>query len=70
MKIILGQLSLMILLTSATFATDFQGKVTKIVDNQLTIEIFGDETSSFKTGTHVKLEVIPKNVPTLDMLKG
>jgi hypothetical protein len=70
MKILLGQLALMILVTNSTFAADFQGKVTKIVDNQLTIEIFGDETSSFKTGTHVILEAIPKNVPTLDMLKG
>ncbi|MCW8859485.1 MAG: hypothetical protein OQK50_04470 [Deltaproteobacteria bacterium] len=70
MKDMMAQFAIMMLITSATFAAGFQGEVIKIEDTQITIEVFGDETVSFKEGVHVSLEAIPKNVPTLDMLQG
>jgi|GEM_PF-2398094 len=70
MKIMLVQLALIIFVTSTTFAANYQGEVTKISANQLTIEIFGDEFSGIKNGTQMVLKLIPENVPTLDMLQG
>ena len=70
MKKIMFQLAIMMLIASATCVAGFQGEVIKIEGNQIVIEVFGDETASFKAGGHVSLEAIPKGVPTLDMLKG
>ena len=70
MKKMMAQFAIMMLITSSTFAAGFQGEIIKIVDNQMTIEVFGDDTVSFKEGAQISLEVIPKNVPTLDMLQG
>jgi preprotein translocase subunit YajC len=70
MKEMIAQFAIMMLITSATFAAGLQGEVIKIEDNQITIEVFGDQTVSFKEGVHVSLKAIPKHVPTLDMLQG
>lgn len=70
MKIMLVKLTLIIFVTSPAFAASYQGEVTKISANQLTIEIFGDEFSGFKNGTQMALKLTPENVPTLDMLQG
>ncbi len=64
------QLAIMMLIASATFAAEYQGEVIKIKGDQITIEIFGNESAGIKAGAHVNLKAIPKNVPTLDMLKG
>jgi len=70
MKKIMFQLAIMMLIASVTFAAGFQAEIIKIEGNQIVIEVFGDETVSFKAGDHVSLEAIPKGVPTLDMLRG
>lgn len=70
MKKSMLKLAIILLIPSVTFAAGIQGKVLKIGDSEVVIEIFGDGAASLKAGTHVSLETIPKNIPTLDMLKG
>lgn len=70
MKKIILHLAIMMMTATVTFAAGFQGKVIKREGNQIIIEVFGDETTSFKVGDDVSLETIPKGVPTLDMLRG
>lgn len=70
MKKMMALLTIMMLIAGVTFASGFQGEIIKIEDNQITIEVFGDDKVSFKDGVLISLEVIPKNVPTLDMLQG
>jgi len=70
MKRVISQLAIMMAIATSVFAVDFQGEIIKIEGNQIVIEIFGNETVSFKVGGHVSLKGIPQGVPTLDMLKG
>ncbi len=70
MKNIILHLAIMMMTATVTFAAGFQGKITKREGTQIVIEVFGEETASFKVGDDVSLEAIPKGVPTLDMLRG
>mgnify|MGYP001122910602 CR=1 FL=1 len=70
MKKIMLKLAVILLIPGVTFAAGIQGEVLKIRDNRVVVEVIGDGTSGLPAGTHVRLNVIPKNKPTLDMLKG
>jgi hypothetical protein len=70
MKKIMLILAVMLFIANVTLAAGIQGEVVEIKDNEIHIEIFGDDGAGFKAGAHVRLEVIPEGVPTLDMLKG
>jgi hypothetical protein len=70
MKKIMLILAVMLFIAHAALAVGIQGEVVEIKDNEIRIEIFGDEGAGFKAGAYVRLEVIPEGVPTLDMLKG
>ncbi len=70
MKKIVLKLAIMLLTASVTFAAGIQGEVVEIEGNEIRIEIFGDDKASLTAGAHVSLEIVPKGIATLDMLKG
>ncbi len=74
MKKMIALLAVMMMFTSVAFAADFEGKVTKVKGDKVTVEITKGKVAKIKTGAKVKLDVsdaaAPKKGGGQDMLQG
>jgi len=74
MKKMIALLAVMMMFTSVAFAADFEGKVTKVKGDKVTVEITKGKAAKIKTGDAVKLEVEESKAAQkkggMDMLQG
>ncbi len=74
MKKMIALLAVMMMFTSVAFAADFEGKVTKIKGDKVTVEITKGKVAKIKKGAKVTLDVdaaaAPKKGGGMDMLQG